>query len=207
MRDDSFVVLQPFMVTELKLKGNELIIFAIIHGFTVAECSYTGSLQYLMEWTNSTKQGVMKSLKSLIDKGLIVKNEKWVNGVKFCEYTTGKQSLQRWSTEFTRVVNKVYKGGQLSLPNNIDNNKADNKDNNTQRKFVPPTLEEIQKYITEKGLHVDAKQFYDYFEAGNWVDSKGNRVKSWKQKLLTWDNMRKKDPEKKEPTVLGVIHY
>ena len=50
-----------------------------------------------------------------------------------------------------------------------------------------PTLEEIQNYISEKQLKVDAKQFYDYFEVGNWIDSKGNKVKNWKQKLLTWN--------------------
>ena len=50
-----------------------------------------------------------------------------------------------------------------------------------------PTLEEIQNYRSEKQLKVDAKQFYDYFEVGNWIDSKGNKVKNWKQKLLTWN--------------------
>ena len=31
-----------------------------------------------------------------------------------------------------------------------------------------------------------AKKFYDYFTAGEWVDSKGNKVINWKQKFLTW---------------------
>ena len=50
-----------------------------------------------------------------------------------------------------------------------------------------PSLEEIQNYITEKNLKVDAQQFYDYFTEGDWIDSKGNKVKNWKQKLLTWN--------------------
>lgn len=50
-----------------------------------------------------------------------------------------------------------------------------------------PTLEEIQNYIKEKDLKVDAQDFFDYFEEGNWIDSKGNKVKNWKQKLLTWN--------------------
>ena len=53
-----------------------------------------------------------------------------------------------------------------------------------------PTLKEIEDYIKEKGLNVNAKQFYDYFTAGNWIDSKGNKVKSWKQKLLTWNSYK-----------------
>ena len=56
-----------------------------------------------------------------------------------------------------------------------------------KRTFKPPTLAEVNDYILEKGIHnVSAKDFVDYYEAGNWHDAKGNKVKSWKQKLLTW---------------------
>lgn len=205
MKDDSFVVILPFMVSELKLKGNELIIFAIINSFTAAEQSYTGSIQYLMEWTNSTKQGVMKALGSLKEKGLIQKEERWLNGIKFCEYTTGKQSLQRWSTEFTGVVNKVYKGGKQSLPNNKDNNKADNKDYKKERGFTPPTLEEVREYVSENNLNVDAEYFYKFFTEGNWVDSKGNKVRSWKQKLLTWSRHDSSKPKEQDYKDIGVV--
>ena len=56
-----------------------------------------------------------------------------------------------------------------------------------RKKFIPPTLEEVQSYITEKRLNVDAKKFFDYYEAGDWHDGNGKAVKSWKQKCLTWD--------------------
>lgn len=51
-----------------------------------------------------------------------------------------------------------------------------------------PTLEEIEDYISEKRLNVDAQKFYDYFNAGDWLDSKGKPVRNWKQKLITWSN-------------------
>lgn len=60
-----------------------------------------------------------------------------------------------------------------------------------QKKFVPPTLDDVNAYVMEKGLHVVAKDFWDYFDAGNWVDSKGNPVKNWKQKMLTWEKFHK----------------
>lgn len=67
------------MVKKLNLKGNELLIYAIIFGFSQTEnTSYTGGLNYLCEWTNSTKQGVIKNLKSLEEKGLIIKSEKTI---------------------------------------------------------------------------------------------------------------------------------
>ena len=59
--------------------------------------------------------------------------------------------------------------------------------------FTPPTLEEIQEYVKERNSSVDPVKFFEYYNAGHWKDSKGNPVKNWKQKLITWE---KKDGEK-----------
>ena len=66
-------------------------------------------------------------------------------------------------------------------------NKKIIEDNKNKKEFVPPTLDEVKKYVSDRELKVDAKQFYNYFTEGNWIDSKGNKVKSWKQKILTWN--------------------
>lgn len=58
-------------------------------------------------------------------------------------------------------------------------------------KFVPPTLDEIREYCKSRNSSVDPVKFFDYFDAGNWVDSKGNKVKNWKQKLITWETNTK----------------
>lgn len=60
------------------------------------------------------------------------------------------------------------------------------------KKFVPPTLEEVKAYATERGSDVDPEKFYDYFTAGDWKDSRGNPVRSWKQKFLTWERAQPK---------------
>lgn len=60
------------------------------------------------------------------------------------------------------------------------------------------SVEEISNYIKEKNLSVDAQQFFDYFEAGNWIDSKGNKVKNWKQKLLTWNKYQPKQKNEED---------
>lgn len=56
-----------------------------------------------------------------------------------------------------------------------------------RKRFVPPSLAEVQQYCAEKGLSVDPRQFWEYFDTGDWKDSKGQKVKNWKQKLLTWE--------------------
>jgi DNA-binding MarR family transcriptional regulator len=114
VKNENHVVIHGWMINELNLKGNELLIYAIIYGFSQNENQkYIGSLQYLADWTNSTKQGVMKNIKSLILKQLIVKENKVINGVNYVSYYT---------TKFHGVLNKVSWGGKQSLPNNIEDN-------------------------------------------------------------------------------------
>lgn len=90
---------------------------------------------------------------------------------------------------------------------NDDENDNDIKKKKSKRKtFTPPTLEEIEKYVLEKKLQVDSKKFYDYFTEGNWVDSNGNKVKSWKQKILTWSSYKKEKPKENKSNFEGRIY-
>lgn len=89
VKNENYIMIQGWMINELKLKGNDLMVYAVIYGFSQAEDQcYSGSLQYLADWCGSSKQGIMKNLKSLLDKGLIIKEEIFKNNVKFCEYRT-----------------------------------------------------------------------------------------------------------------------
>lgn len=77
VRENNFITIQGFMLSRLKLKGAELLTYAIIYGFSQSEGQYfRGSLKYLAEWTNSTVRSVTNYLNRLKDKGLIfpVKN-------------------------------------------------------------------------------------------------------------------------------------
>lgn len=130
---EQYIVLQGWMISELNLKGNELIIYACIYGFSQVENQvFNGSLQYLADWTNSTRQTVINSIKSLIEKGYIEKTDKVINGVKFCEYQSKK---------FTGVVKNfdwgsqksLTGGSQKTLPNNLYiNNLEDNLEDNKE---------------------------------------------------------------------------
>lgn len=65
-------------------------------------------------------------------------------------------------------------------------------------KFTPPTLEEIEAYCKERNNKVNPKAFFDYFTTGGWKDSKGNPVKNWKQKIITWEKFETQPKPKKE---------
>ena len=71
IKNENYVIIQGFMTNELKLKGNDLIVYAIIYGFSQLKGQkFNGSLSYLADWTNSSKQGVQKNLKSLLNQKL-----------------------------------------------------------------------------------------------------------------------------------------
>lgn len=98
----------------------------------------------------------------------------------------GCQTVAGWLPDGCQTVAK-------RLPqDSIDKNSID-KDNinisKSEKRFIPPTLEEVKGYVSQKKLHVEPEAFFDYFTEGNWIDSKGNKVKNWKQKILTWEKL------------------
>ncbi len=120
------------MLTDLGLKGNELLIYACIYGFSQMDNQvFSGGRQYLADWVNGTKQGVDKCLKSLCDKGLLERKEYLSNGVKMVDYIAARGSQQSCPGVANKVVqgsqqscpgvaNKVVQGSQQSCPNNIN---------------------------------------------------------------------------------------
>ena len=112
IKDGNYIVVQSFMVNELHLKGNELLIYAIIYGFSQAENQiFNGSINYLAEWTGASRQTVINCLKSLISKGYLKKQEKIINGVKICEYQAGVvKKFDYQSKNLTGVVKNLYWG-------------------------------------------------------------------------------------------------
>lgn len=113
MKDNTYVVIQSWMVTDLQLSGNDLLVYAIIYGFSQdGESRFTGSLQYLADWCNATKAGIQKNLKNLVAGGYIEKHESFKNSIKFCEYSC-------------IPYNKVAHPMQQSCINNIEDNKEE----------------------------------------------------------------------------------
>ena len=55
--------------------------------------------------------------------------------------------------------------------------------------FKPPKPEDVVAYVREKNLAVDPEWFWNFFESNDWIDSRDNPVKSWKQKLWTHHRM------------------
>lgn len=55
---------------------------------------------------------------------------------------------------------------------------------NNNRVFAPPTLENVLLYFKENGYtEISAQKAFRYYNDADWKDSKGSKVKNWKQKM------------------------
>jgi hypothetical protein len=77
--------------------------------------------------------------------------------------------------------------GKDSIDNMSDKPTRKSKANSKPKTFVPPTLEDIKAYCKKRNNNVDAQKFFDYYDEADWYDSKGVKMKSWKQKVITWE--------------------
>jgi hypothetical protein len=98
------------------------------------------------------------------------------------EYPQGVESL---GLESQGVESQgVESQGQINT-NKINTNKIITNKNNNNIRFKPPTLEELNEYIAENNLNVDAKQFIDYYESNGWKVGR-NPMKDWKATVRRW---------------------
>lgn len=87
VKDEGYYIIHGWMLNRLGLSGSELSIYAIIYGFSQDNNSvFSGSIAYLSEWLNTSRSTVIRALKSLTEKGYIIKNEEMYNGVKMNTY-------------------------------------------------------------------------------------------------------------------------
>lgn len=74
VKDNNFIAIQGWMRTRLNLKGNELLIYALVYGFSQdGNSRFTGSRKYIAEWCGCSLDTVDRSLSSLVGKGLLAK--------------------------------------------------------------------------------------------------------------------------------------
>lgn len=130
------------------------------------------SNEYLAKFCQCSETRISTAISKLIKMGYIYQQS----------FDGRTRTLKSRLTFFVRQNLKNLKADIKNLKeNNIDNNIF-----NKRVVFTPPTLQEIEDYARTKNRVDLAKPFYDYFTEGNWKDSKGNKVRNWKQKLITW---------------------
>lgn len=142
MKSDNYVVIQGWMCNELELKGNELLVYALIYGFSQDKTSnFHGGRKYIADTFNISLPTVDKALQELIAKDLIIKFP--------CENHANTDSY------ITNISSKetLLLGSKETLHNNITNN-IYNKEN-TKVFSQPPAV--VQETLLEDTSNISKK--------------------------------------------------
>jgi hypothetical protein len=152
----------------------------------------------LADLLNITPRAVKSAMKSLKDVSLI---------------STVRQGVNKPNKIYVHKLNPLTHGGEENFPmdvkkispptgsklppNNTNISETENNDtymgakpHRKRKVFIPPTLEEVEAHIAEKGLHINAKAFVDYYEADDWHLSNGKKMQNWRRCCTTWENNR-----------------
>ena len=99
----------------LGLSGNDLMVFALIYGFSQdGQGCFYGSLNYICETCGISRRTAIYILNDLVERGFLLKEETIQNGVKRVLY-----QVNRGSAEIAPVVQKLHRGSAEIAPNNI----------------------------------------------------------------------------------------
>lgn len=155
-------------------------------------------LEQICKETKDTINGILNELE---ENGYLTRKRIYTNGkISDWEYNIYENNDLHPKKQDIEKQDIVFYDDNKLLNNKLLNNKESNISKDILPKkviFTPPTLEEVQEYCRERNSSVDPKTFYEYFAAGNWIDSKGNKVKNWKQKIITWEKQENSFNSKK----------
>ena len=135
VKDGTYVNIQSFMVNELHLSGNALIIYAVIYGFSQdGDSWFTGSRAHLAAWCQASKSTVSRNLDALCSDGLIERRERTESGVLLVDYRVvrGTQNEQGCTQNEQGGVPKMGTWGVPKM--GTHNIEVDNLDSKTSRK-------------------------------------------------------------------------
>lgn len=179
----------------------------LLYGEITALCNEKGYCwagnDYFAQLYNVSKTSISKWVSALIEKGYLTSELIYKEGTKQILYRYLRIVTypieEKLNTPLTKVkypIKEKLKDNN-TLINNTDNNTINNI--RERKNFVPPTLEEITDYCKQRNNSVDPKKFFDYYSTGEWKDAKGNKIKNWKQKIITWEG--RQQSKKQQPII------
>lgn len=166
-----------------RLTALDKVILTEIDSLDQGERGCFASNKHIADFCQCGERKVSESVSKLIKYGYL----------RVQNFDGRQRELRSRLEKFTTLPSKICEAESQNLRQSNTYNNTPNKTKNKREKkdFSPPTLEEIEAYCKSRNNKVDAKRFYDYFNASDWVDSKGNKVRNWKQKVITWESYNK----------------
>lgn len=146
----------------------------------------TAIMRYALDGTADDVKGVAKSILIMARPQIDKNNKRYENGTRGGRKPNDNQTI-------TKAEPKCI-GPKPNV--NVNDNVNDIKENTLksvkEKRFAPPTPEDVREYCREKGLSVDADRFVDFYESKNWYVGK-NKMKDWKAAVRNWARSQRQE--------------
>lgn len=177
-------------------------------------CSYYESCyasnEHFAKFIGVSTRRIRDILKSLEDKHLIEREVIYKKDTKEIEkrflrlpYPLGRKLPHPTEENFPTPTEENCLENNTVMNNTKEDIYMGAKPHRKRKTFEPPSLEEVEAYVAEKGYSFNAKQFIEHYEASDWHLGNGRKVRYWKQCCATWNkNANRYSPskQKKQPT-------
>ena len=185
-------------------------------GFLVYLLSFTDEWEFsingLAYTTGLTRNTIMRLVKELKKAGYIHQKKKQNKKGQFTSYEWDIYELPEVNENRTSVNAELGENRTTATPKygerrpiTSTNNKqvpnitsTNSKEKSIKEKrFVPPTVEEVKAYCETRGNSVDPEAFVAFYQSKGWKVGK-NPMKDWKAAVITWEKHDKR-PTKARP--------
>lgn len=165
IKNDNFFIVYAWMINELQLSGNELLLFALIFGlFTNKGVGYFGSLKYLGLRLGVSRRTIITLLTKLQEKGHIKKTKmSTIAGLRNCYVVAHKtpdaEKITQTKVTITQLSEGITQSSETNAPNNNTNNKNNinknntNTTNNSSNDVEVPYADIVNMYNSIDGLN------------------------------------------------------
>ena len=115
--------------------------------------------------------------------------------------TSKSETNTKITTKITTENKKDIKA-QEPIPLFNPDSTNDQKEPRKKKQSIPPSLEEVEAYIKDKGYGLDAEEFMDGNAQRGWILNNGKKMADWKAAVRTWERNRIKwsNPKPKNKT-------
>lgn len=157
------------------------------HGITVPRGSRVSSYAVLAKETRLTERQVRTAISHLEMTGELTRY-KHPKFTVFAINNYDKYQLMTDKTTEQRQCDDRETTGWRQQYKKIEEDKEDNHLSilDAESQNFPPTLEEIQIFAEQEGIHIDVQKFYDYYTERDWKTKNGNFIRNWKKTLQYW---------------------
>lgn len=156
------------------------------------------------QWSRGKVERFLKDLEN--DNQIEPQKNNVITLISICNYDdyqntepqTEPQTSRRQTTDEPQTDRNKNDKKEKNVNNDNNRDKAE-----TAKRFAPPSIDEVQSYVSEKNYSVDAESFVAFYTSKNWFVGK-NKMKDWHAAVVTWEKRNKEFPAKKKSTTKNV---